>query len=298
MKRARSALVTLAALGCVTVMSASAQETPAATPVAGEQQLPVRQPWSFAGPFGVYDTAQLQRGYKIYREVCSTCHSMTDMKFRNLAEPGGPDFTEGQVQALAAEYKVQDGPNESGDMFERPGRPADPFPKPFANEQLARAANGGSLPPDMSVLAKARSFERYDWFPADIVYGIWNIVTQYQTQGPDYISALLQGYEEPPKGVEIEPGQNYNTIIPGNRIAMPAPLKDGIVEYPKGPDGKPVVPETVAQYSKDVAAFLMWVAEPRLDQRKRMGLEVMIYLLVAAGLMYFVKKKVWAGAHA
>ena len=125
-------------------------------------------------------------------------------------------------------------------------------------------------------------------------------LTQYQTQGPDYISALLQGYKDPPQGFKIEPGQNYNEVFAAGNgiIAMPPPLQDGVVEYPKGPDGKPVVPETVQQYSKDVAAFLMWVAEPKLDQRKRIGLEVMIFLLVAAGLMYFVKKKVWAEAHA
>lgn len=296
MKRAGIALAALAAMGCVATLPVLAQEE-APEFVA---KIPERQAWSFSGPFGIYDTAQLQRGYKIYREVCATCHSMTDMKFRNLSEPGGPQFTEGQVEALAATYKVQDGPNDSGDMFERPGRPADPFPKPFANDQLARVANGGGLPPDMSVLAKARSFEAYNWFPADVLYGIWNIVTQYQTQGPDYISALLQGYKEPPPGVKLEPGQNYNEVFgTGNgRIAMPPPLKDGLVEYPKGADGKPVVPETVAQYSRDVSAFLMWVAEPKLDQRKHMGFEVMIFLLIAAGMMYFVKKKVWADAHA
>jgi cytochrome c1 len=296
MKRARLLLAALAAMGCAAGAPARAQDEGPAF----EAKIPERQSWSFSGPFGIYDTAQLQRGYKIYREVCSTCHSMVNMKFRNLADPGGPEFTEGQVQALAAEYKVQDGPNDSGDMFDRPGRPADPFPKPFANDQLARVANGGGLPPDMSVLAKARSFERYDWFPADVAYAIWNIVTQYQTQGPDYISALLQGYKDPPKEAKLEPGQNYNEVFgAGNgRIAMPPPLKDGLVEYPKGPDGKPVVPETVAQYSRDVSAFLMWVSEPKLDQRKRTGLEVMIFLLVAACMMYFVKKKVWADAHA
>ena len=296
MKRAGIALAALAAMGCVATLPVLAQEE-APEFVA---KIAERQAWSFSGPFGIYDTAQLQRGYKIYREVCATCHSMTDMKFRNLSEPGGPQFTEGQVEALAATYKVQDGPNDSGDMFERPGRPADPFPKPFANDQLARVANGGGLPPDMSVLAKALSFEAYNWFPADVLYGIWNIVTQYQTQGPDYISALLQGYKEPPPGVKLDPGQNYNEVFgTGNgRIAMPPPLKDGLVEYPKGADGKPVVPETVAQYSRDVSAFLMWVAEPKLDQRKHMGFEVMIFLLIAAGMMYFVKKKVWADAHA
>jgi len=296
MKRARPALVALAILGCATVFGASAQEE---GPIF-EPKIPQRQSWSFAGPFGIYDPAQLQRGYKIYREVCSTCHSMTEMRFRNLADPGGPEFSEGQVLALAADYKVQDGPNEQGDMFERAGRPADPFPRPFANEQLAKLANGGALPPDMSVLAKARSYERYDWFPADVAYALWGMVTQYQTQGPDYISALLQGYVDPPKGFTLVPGQNYNEVFAAGNgiIAMPKPIQDGQVEYPKGPDGKPVVPETVAQYSKDVAAFLMWVAEPKLDQRKRLGLEVLIYLLVGACLMYLVKKRVWAGAHA
>jgi ubiquinol-cytochrome c reductase cytochrome c1 subunit len=298
MKRVRLLLAALAAMSCAAGFTAQAQEqeeAPAFVP-----KLPERQSWSFAGPFGIYDTAQLQRGYKIYREICSNCHSMVSMHFRNLSDPGGPEFTEGQVQALAAEYKVQDGPNDNGKMFQRPGRPADPFPKPFPNVQMAKLTNGGGVPPDMSVLAKARSYEPYDWFPADIVYGIWSILTQYQTQGPDYISALLQGYKTPPKDFKIEPGQNYNEVFgAGNGIiAMPPPLQDGVVEYPKGPDGKPVVPETVQQYSRDVAAFLMWVAEPKLDQRKQNGLEVMIFLLVAAGLMYFVKKKVWAAVHA
>jgi len=297
MKKAGLAFAAIVTLGLAAALPARAQD---AQEPSFQPRIPKRQSWSFAGPIGIYDTAQLQRGYKIYREVCSTCHSMNLMKFRNLSEPGGPQFTEGQVEALAASYKVQDGPNEAGDMFERPGRPADPFPKPFANEQLAKAANGGALPPDMSVLAKARSFERYNWFPADVVYGIWNILTQYQTQGPDYISALLQGYTDPPPGVKLDPGQNWNPVFAaGNgRLAMPQPIRDGQVDYPKGPDGKPVVPETVAQYSRDVAAFLMWVAEPRLDRRKQLGLEVMLYLLIAAGLMYFVKKKVWASAHA
>jgi cytochrome c1 len=296
MKRLRLLLAAVAALGCAVSFTAFAQEE-GATFVP---KIPERQSWSFAGPFGIYDTAQLQRGYKIYREVCSNCHSMEDMHFRNLADPGGPEFTEGQVQALAAEFKVTDGPDDNGKMFKRPGRPADPFPKPFPNVQMAKLANGGGVPPDMSVLAKARSYEPYDWFPADVGYAIWSMLTQYQTQGPDYISALLQGYTKPPPDFKIEPGQNYNEVFAAGNgiIAMPPPLQDGVVEYPKGPDGKPVVPETVQQYSRDVAAFLMWVAEPKLDQRKQNGLEVMIFLLVAAGLMYFVKKKVWAAVHA
>jgi cytochrome c1 len=296
MMRARSALVALAALSCIAAAPARAQdEGPAFEP-----KIPERQSWSFAGPFGIYDTAQLQRGYKIYQEVCSNCHSMNSLKFRNLADAGGPEFTEGQVEALAATFKVQDGPNDQGKMFERNGRPADVFPKPFANDVQARLAFNGALPPDMSVLAKARSFDRFDWFPADVAYGIWNILSQYQTQGPDYISALLQGYKDPPPGVKVDEGLNYNEVFAaGNgRIAMAPPLQDGQVEFPKGPDGKPAVPQTVAQYSRDVAAFLMWAAEPKLDQRKHLGFEVMIYLLLAACLMYFVKKRVWADAHA
>jgi cytochrome c1 len=295
-RRLRLLLAAVAACVCAASLPARAQDEG----TTFVPKLPERQSWSFAGPFGIYDTAQLQRGYKIYREICSNCHSMENMRFRNLADPGGPDFTEGQVEALAAEFKVTDGPDDNGKMFKRPGRPADAFPKPFPNVQMAKLANGGGVPPDMSVLAKARSYEPFDWFPADVAYSIWSMLTQYQTQGPDYISALLQGYQQPPPGFKIEPGQNYNEVFAAGNgiIAMPPPLQDGVVQYPKGPDGKPVVPETVQQYSRDVAAFLMWVAEPKLDERKRIGLEVMIFLIVAAGLMYFVKKKVWADVHA
>jgi cytochrome c1 len=302
MKKASLALAALVAAGLALGLTARAQ-TP--QPEAQEEpefvgKIPERQSWSFSGPFGIYDTAQLQRGYRIYKEVCATCHSMNNMRFRNLSDPGGPEFSEAQVEALAATFQIKDGPNAQGKMFERPGRPADAFPKPFDNEQIARRSFGGALPPDMSVLAKARSFERFNSFPGDVAYGIWNILTQYQTQGPDYISALLQGYKDPPAGTKLDGAQSWNEVFTaGNgRIAMPAPLQDGQIQYPKGPDGKPVVPETVAQYSKDVAAFLMWVAEPKLDQRKQLGLEVMIFLLVGACLMYFVKKKVWASAHA
>jgi cytochrome c1 len=299
MKKASLVLAALAAGGLALGLAARAQEAQTQEQEF-EAKIPQQQAWSFSGPFGIYDTAQLQRGYKIYKDVCSGCHSMISMKFRNLSDPGGPSFSEAQVEALAATFEVQDGPNDQGKMFKRPGRPADPFPLPFPNEQMARRSFGGALPPDMSVLAKARSYERFNWFPADVAYGIWNIVTQYQTQGPDYISALLQGYKDPPKGVELTGAQSYNEVFAaGNgRISMPPPLQDGQIKYPAGPDGKPVVPETVAQYSKDVAAFLMWAAEPKLDQRKQLGLEVMLYLLVAACLMYFVKKKVWADAHA
>lgn len=252
---------------------------------AAEQEPPPRQQWSFSGPFGLFDRAQLQRGLKVYREVCQTCHGLTMIAFRNLAEPGGPEFTRAQAAAIAAEYQIQDGPNDQGEMFQRPGRLADHFPAPFPNEQAARAANNGTVPPDFSVLAKARTYERgFPWF-------LFDIVTQYQEQGPDYIVALMLGYEEPPQGVELPAGTQYNKYFPGHAIAMPPPLTDGRVEYTDG------APMTVAQYAKDVAAFMVWAAEPHMEARKRVGFQVMVFLIVFAGLLYFTKKKVWAGVH-
>jgi ubiquinol-cytochrome c reductase cytochrome c1 subunit len=250
---------------------------------------PPRSTWSFAGPFGTFDRAQLQRGYKVYKEVCASCHSMNLIKFRNLSQPGGPEFSTAQIANLAATVKVKDGPNEQGEMFERDGRPADRFPAPFANDMAARAANGGALPPDMSVLAKARTYERgFPWFLIDIV-------TQYQEMGPDYIAALLTGYvENPPGDVKLLPGQYYNTYMPGHLIAMPNVLNDGQVEYVKAADGKPAVPETKAQYARDVTAFLMWAAEPHMEARKRIGFQVMLVLLVLSGLLYYTKKKIWS----
>src|ERR671929_2377890 len=172
---------------------------------AGETPVPPQLKWSFQGPFGTFDRAQLQRGFKIYREVCSSCHSLSYVSFRNLAQPGGPEFSEAQVRALAAEYKIQDGPNEAGDMFERPGRAADRFPAPFPNENAAAAANGGKAPPDLSLMAKARTYERgFPWFIIDMF-------TQYQEQGPDYIVAYVNGYEDnPPPGVTLPAGAYYN----------------------------------------------------------------------------------------
>jgi ubiquinol-cytochrome c reductase cytochrome b/c1 subunit len=264
------ALALAASLGALSTM-ASAQEADA----------PPLQRWSFAAPFGTYDTAQLQRGFKVYREVCSNCHSIKLLSFRNLAEPGGPDFTEAQAAAIAAGFQVTDGPNDEGQMFQRPGRISDSFPPPFANDQAARAALGGKLPPDMSVLAKARSYERgFPWFIVDAF-------TMYQEDGPDYIHAILNGYTDAPSGFVLPPGGQYNKYFPGHAIGMPKPLSDGQVEYTDG------TPATVDQYGKDVAAFLMWAAEPTLDARHRLGFQVMIFLLVFAGLLYFTKKRVW-----
>ncbi len=274
--RAFLALAVSAFIAAPFVAPASAAEGQAAPP---------RVKWSFAGPFGMYDRAQLQRGFKVYREVCQSCHSLSLLSFRNLAEPGGLDFTPAQAVAIAAEYKIQDGPNDAGEMFERPGRTADRFPRPFANDNAARAANGGALPPDLSVITKARTYERgFPWFVLDIF-------TQYQEQGPDYLVALLKGYAEPPAGMTMPDGTSYNHYFPGNMIGMPQPLQDGQLTYDDGTEG------TLDNYAKDVTAFLMWAAEPHLEARKRIGFQVMIFLIVFAGLLYFTKKKVWADVH-
>jgi ubiquinol-cytochrome c reductase cytochrome b/c1 subunit len=248
-----------------------------------EQVSPPRQKWSFAGPFGRYDEAQLQRGFKIYREVCANCHAIEMLSFHNLAEAGGPGFSEAQAEAVAAEYKIKD-LDDQGNQIERAGRLADHFPPPFANELVAKATYGVP-PPDMSTLAKARGYQRgFPWF-------VFDAVTQYQEQGPDYIAAYINGYKEPPKDFKLPDNGHYNEYFPGHNTAMPQPLQDGQVKYDDG------TPETVAQYGKDVAAFLMWAAEPKLDARKRIGFQVMIFLLAFAGLMYFTKKKVWSAVH-
>jgi cytochrome c1 len=255
---------------------------------AGETPVPPQQKWSFQGPFGTFDRAQIQRGFKVYREVCASCHGLSYIRFRNLAEPGGPEFSEAQVRALAAEYKIQDGPNEAGDMFERPGRPADAFPSPFPNENAAAAANGGKAPPDLSLMAKARTYERgFPWFVIDVF-------RQYSENGADYLVALLNGYHDAPQGVTVPAGGHYNEYYPGHIIAMPKPLSDGQVEYPKNESGQPVVPETVDQYAKDITAFLAWTAEPHLEARKELGFKVILFLIVLSVLLYFTKKKIWA----
>lgn len=260
---------------------------PPALAVEGQPE-PPHIGWSFSGPFGTFDRAQLQRGFKIYREVCASCHSLSLVSFRNLADHGGPEFSEAQIRALAAEYKIMDGPNDRGEMAERPGRPSDRFPSPFPNTQAAAAANNGKAPPDLSVIAKARTYER--GFPRFVV----DAFTQFQEQGPDYIHAVLTGYTEPPPDFKMPDGGFYNQYFPGHVIAMPKPVSDGQVEYPKMENGQAAVPETVDQYARDVTAFLMWAAEPYMEARKSMGFKVIIFLLVFAGLVFVVKKRIWA----
>ena len=239
--------------------------------------------WSFAGPFGRYDQAQLQRGFKVFREVCSSCHGMRQVAFRTLDQPGGPQFSDEEVKALAAEFMVTDGPNDEGDMFERAAIPSDRYPSPFPNEQAARASNGGAYPPDFSLLAKARAAHRgFPWF-------IFDAFTQYQEQGPDYIHALMLGYsDDVPEDITIPEGKYYNPVfLGGPAIGMPPPLMGDLVDYPDG------TPQTVDQYAKDVAAFMMWAAEPHLNERKKIGFRVILYLLIFASLLYFTKAKIW-----
>jgi ubiquinol-cytochrome c reductase cytochrome c1 subunit len=243
---------------------------------------PKEESWSFAGPFGTYDKAQLQRGLKVYKEVCAACHSMNLVPFRAME---GLGYSEAQVKALAAEYTVQDGPNDAGDMFERPGLPSDYFPSPFANPQAAAASNNGAVPPDFSLLAKARGVTR--GFPTFV----FDIFTQYAEGGPDYIHSLLTGYDQqPPAGMEIAEGTHYNPyFINGKSLAMAKPLSDGQVTYDDG------APQTVDQYARDVAAFLMYVAEPHLEDRKKTGFRVIVFMVLFGALVYLTKRKVWAG---
>jgi ubiquinol-cytochrome c reductase cytochrome c1 subunit len=277
MKRA-AALFAFAAL---LALPAAAQQG-AAQPTEFPILKPELQSWSFAGPFGKFDPAQLQRGYQVYKEVCSACHSMKYLAFRNLADEGGPQLTAEEVTALAATFQVTDGPNTDGDMFQRSGKPADRFPSPFANSAAAAAANGGATPPDLSLIAKARGV------PRGVLWATVDFFTQYQEGGPDYVHALLTGFGDPPPGLTIPEGTYYNPyFLAAPSLKMPPPLSPDQVTYADG------TPQTVDQYARDVASFLMWAAEPHLVERKRMGFEVTIFLIVFAGLMYLTKKRVW-----
>ncbi|SIQ09296.1 ubiquinol-cytochrome c reductase cytochrome c1 subunit [Rhizobium sp. RU20A] len=241
---------------------------------------PKQESWTFAGPFGKYDKGQLQRGLKVYKEVCSACHSMNLVTFRTLEHLG---YSEAQVKTFAAEYEVQDGPNADGEMFTRKAVPSDHFPSPFPNVEAAAAANNGAAPPDFSLIAKARGVTR--GFPQFV----FDIFTQYQEGGPDYIHSLLTGYQEPPEGVTVAEGTHFNPYFANAAaLAMAPPLSDDQVTYDDG------APQTVDQYARDVSAFLMWTAEPHLEDRKRTGFMVLIFLVIFTGLIYLTKKSVYA----
>jgi len=246
-----------------------------------------KEEWTFAGPFGYYDQDQLRRGFKVYNQVCASCHGMDLLYYRNLAAPSGPNIPMEQVEAIAGERTVTDGPNDNGEMFERPATPNDPFVDPYRNEKEAALVNNGVVPPDLSVIAKARgATENVAWYMSPVVIAE-DILTMYEEQGPDYINALLTGYEQPPEGRELPLGSYYNVVYPGNAIAMPQPLYPDIVPYEDG------TATTVEQYSKDVTAFMMWAAEPKLEERKQMGAKVMLYLFILAALLYLSKRMLW-----
>jgi ubiquinol-cytochrome c reductase cytochrome c1 subunit len=220
--------------------------------------------FSFEGIFGTFDRAAAQRGLQVYNQVCSSCHGMEYVAFRTLEDLG---YTEDQVEAIAAQYTVTDGPNDQGEMYTRPASENDTFPMPYDNEQAAKNANGGAYPPDLSVITQARP------------------------GGPEYIRALLIGYEDPPADASMAPGQYWNKYYPGHKISMPQFLVQGAVDYADGTEATP------ARMAADVTTFLHWAAEPHLEERKRMGIKVILFLIVLTGLLYAVKRKIWSDVH-
>jgi len=230
------------------------------------------QTWNFNGFFGAYDQAELKRGFQVYSNVCSGCHAMDLLAYRDLRDIG---FTEDEVKTIASQVQVMDGPNDAGEMFERPGRPSDRFHAPFANEQAARAANNGAYPPDLTLIAKSRAgvgFLGHD--------------------GADYLFSLMSSYEEtPPEGVTLGEGMYYNRAFKGGQIAMPPPLVEGAVTYDDG------TAATVEQQAKDVATFLSWASEGNLEDRHRIGIKAVLFLVVFTLIAYAVKRKVWAHLH-
>ncbi len=236
-----------------------------ASPVlaAGGVEIP-KQEWSFQGPFGTYDRASMQRGLQIYKEVCAGCHSLNYIYYRNLADLG---YSPEQIKAFAAENEVQDGPNDEGEMYTRAALASDRFVKPFPNDNAARAGNNGALPPDLSLMVEAR------------------------IGGPNYLYALMTGYADPPTGVEVAEGMNYNKYFAGHQIAMASPLSEDGVEFTDGTKA------TVEQQAADIVTFLAWASEPNMEARKEMGLKVMLFLLVFTALLIAVKKRVWSDVH-
>ena len=231
---------------------------------AGENHPLLKQNWSFQSFFGKFDRASLQRGYQVYTEVCASCHSMQYLSYRNLMEKGGPEFSEEQAKAIAANFDITDGPNSDGEMFTRPGKLSDKFVMPYANVEEAKLSNGGAYPPDMSVLLKARS------------------------GGADYIYSVLLGYEDPPEGMKLDDGVYYNKYMYGNKIKMPQQLYDDLVTYI---DGTAATPE---QMAKDITTFMAWTAEPKLEERHKFGFRAISYLIILTILVYFSMKKIWS----
>ncbi len=297
---------------CTLIIAALVFASSAPAIAAGGKTTPaIHNHWHFDGPFGTYDKDALQRGYQVYKTICASCHSMKQVSFRNLGQKGGPfylaecpagvpesvDCSNSNenpiVKAIAGEYQVEDGPDDTGDMFMRAGLPSDRFPNPFANDEQSRFANNGAFPPDLSLIVKARH------------------------HGPDYIYSLLTGFEDEPATVTVAPGQYYNPyftgdmsqllkpeflneeghplhgveIPPGGVLAMAPPLFDGIIDY-----ADEATPETVEQYARDVSEFLTWASEPKMEARKKLGIMSLAYLLILTGILYWSYKEIWSKA--
>jgi cytochrome c1 len=271
-------LLVAAFLGFLSLPAAAQDNAAPATPAAAPSTAPLppkKMAWSFDGPFGVYDRAALQRGFQVYKEVCSACHSFTRIAFRNLADKGGPEFSEAQVAAIAAGYKVPADPDEMGKTVDAMGQPltrpavaSDYFPPPFPNEKATRAAMNGALPPDLSLIVKAREGHE------------------------DYVYSILTGFgQKPPANEKMARGMQYNPYFPRHQIAMPPPLAMGSVTYADG------TPSTIEQEAHDVVTFLTWAAEPKMEERKRTGFNVILYLLGFSTLMWFTYRRIWHGKH-
>ena len=227
---------------------------------AGEKSELIKQNWPFDGFFGRFDQSSIQRGFQVYREVCAGCHGIKYIAYRDLANVG---FTTDEIKSIASEYEIIDGPNDEGEMFDRLAKPSDKFVGPYLNDKEARVANNGAYPPDLSLITKARA------------------------GGADYLYNLLNGYKDPPENLEISDGMYFNTIYPGNQIAMPIPIVDEIVEY------EDETPATQDQIIRDVTSFLVWTAEPELEERKVLGIRVLIFLIIITLMLLAVKRKVW-----
>jgi ubiquinol-cytochrome c reductase cytochrome c1 subunit len=252
-----------------------------------------RQHWSFGGVFGHYDDAQLQRGFKVYTEVCARCHGIRRLAFRNLAQPGGPSFPEAAVKSLAATYQVDAEPNEEGKIVKRPATVTDNIPPPYRNDQEARFALNGALPPDLSLITKARAAEEGTPFYRVPDRMLRDVLTAYQESGADYVYAYLMGYKEPPPSTKLAEFMSYNVAFPGHQTAMPNPFLggDGMVKYDDN------TPATIDNYARDVTAFLAWAADPKLEERKRMGILVVAYIVLTALLLGLAKRRIWGDAH-
>ena len=220
----------------------------------------MKQNWPFDGIFGRFDESSLQRGFQVYREVCAACHGIRHISYRDLK---GIGYTNDEIKVIAADYEVMDGPNDDGEMFEREARPSDKFVGPYENDKIARLANNGAYPPDLSLIVKARA------------------------DGANYLYSLLNGYKEFPDNFEASEGMYYNEFYPGNQIAMPSPLMDDIVEYSDGTEA------TQSQIAKDVTSFLAWTAEPELEERKSLGVKTLFFLILITIMLLGVKRKIW-----